>query len=355
MNLYEYGWNRGWEEDFAGYRDAGFCPGRISCEHRGAFTVMTEEGEIFATISGRLQYEAASRRDMPSVGDWVALNCGDESGRGVIQAVLGRNSSLTRKASGTVAEEQIVASNVDVVFIVSGLDGDFNPRRLERYLTLVYDSGAIPVLVLNKTDLVEDVQSLVDQVGQIAYGVPVIPMSAREHENIQSIKEQLQQGMTGVLIGSSGVGKSSIINALLGEDVLRTTDVREDDSRGRHTTTRRQMFLLPQGGVLIDTPGLREIQLIADESALNKTFEDIAEIAEQCRYRDCSHQGEPGCAVQIAVADGTLPSERYESYHKQQKEINHHRRQGDIHLQIEEKRKWKTIMKSLKHHPKYKK
>jgi len=268
--------------------------------------------------------------------------------------VLPRRSAFIRKAAGNRTDEQVVAANVDTVFLVSGLDHDFNPRRIERYLTLSCSSGAAPVILLNKADLCENREGILAETESVARGVPVLLVSATKGEGIAKVLEYLPAGTTGALLGSSGVGKSALINALIGRNILKTQPVREKDSRGRHTTTRRQLVPLPNDAVLIDTPGMRELQLWADEEALDHSFGDIEGYSPGCRFSDCSHTGEPGCAVQQALADGHISVERFESYLRQRKELGHLRIQQDVRLQIGEKKRWKAIMRTMKDHPKWK-
>jgi len=310
--------------------------------------VLSPEGERLARIAGRLRHSAQSRADFPAVGDWVAVEAPASGGDSRIRAVLPRATQFSRRAAGNPTEPQVVAANVDVVFLISGLDHDFNPRRIERYLVTAWDSGATPVVVLNKADLVDDLASYVAEAEASARGAPVVAVSARRPESMQALRAHLGRGRTAALLGSSGVGKSSIANALIGEDVLRTREVRASDSRGRHTSTNRQLVLLPGGGILIDTPGMRELQLWDTGEAVAGAFGDIEAIGEQCRFRDCRHVSEPGCAVIEAAAAGTLSAERLESYRKLQAEQKFQASQQDERARIEIKRAGKIGAKALR-------
>ena len=328
LTLEELGWTPRFAAAFEPYRAPGAAPARVSLEHTHIYRVIAPEGESLARVSGRLRHEAASRSAFPVVGDWVVVEAAAgtgplrDAGRDVarIRAVLPRTSHFSRRAAGNPTQEQVVAANLDVVFLVSGLDHDFNPRRIERYLVTAWESGAAPVIVLNKADLVEDPSAFVAEVAALAQGVPVIAVSAKRPESMHALRDYVSAGRTAALLGSSGVGKSTIANALIGEDLLRTREVRESDSRGRHTTTGRQLVLLPGGGILIDTPGMRELQLWETGESVGGAFADVESIGESCRFRDCRHAGEPGCAVVAAVAAGMLPEARLESYRKLQDE-----------------------------------
>ncbi len=277
---------------------------------------------------------------LPVTGDWVELR----PGTNVIDRILPRRTQFSRRAPGHQAVEQILAVNIDVVFVVTGLDGDYNPRRLERFLLLVNESGASPVLVLNKADVCSGLNCILNEVRSIAAGAPVRVISALLGTAIEQLSDMLSCGETAALIGSSGVGKSTIINRLLGHDFLRTSEVRESDSRGRHTTTQRELILMPGGWWLMDTPGLREVQLWASPKALDASFADVAALAAKCRFRDCTHHSEPGCAVRGAVDEARL-----HSFHKLQRELDYLARQTDINAAQAEKRRWKQIHKMMRH------
>ena len=347
MNLEEIGWTPALAEAFALHAGEGFAPGRVSLEHTHIYRVITNRGEVLARVSGRLRHQAAVRVDFPAVGDWVALDLPPNEGKATIGAILPRKSRFSRRAAGDPTEEQIVAANIDTVFLVAGLDRDFNLRRLERYLLVASDSGASPVIVLNKADLADDVDARLAEVRALAGGVPVHAISTRVDGAVDVLRAYLRPGQTGALLGSSGVGKSTIVNRLLGHDLLRTRDVRESDSRGRHTSSVRQLVLVPGGGVLIDTPGMRELQLWETAEGLAATFADIEERAEQCRFRDCRHRQEPGCAVRTAVETAEIAAARLESYHKLQDEQAHQARQIDARAQLDEKRRTRAATRAL--------
>ena len=331
MNLIDLGWNDFFERHFEKFRDQGLVPARIAQEHKGLYFIYCQYGELSARISGKLRHSVKSRAELPAVGDWVIVQARPDEHKASIIALLPRKSLFSHKAvlsggmpdSGGKTEQQVLSANVDTVFLVCGLDADFNLRRIERYLIVGWDSGANPVIILNKADLCSDIDEKIAEVESIAFGVPIHPVSATKNQGLENLQKYLSRGKTAVLLGSSGVGKSSIINKMLGQESLKVREVRAYDSRGRHTTAYRQMILLPDGGIVIDTPGMRELALWSNEQGLDKTFNDIAELALRCRFRDCSHQGEPGCAVQQALQDGTLNASRHKNYLKLQKELKH--------------------------------
>jgi len=344
--LSRYGWNETFAAAFTEHAGEGRVPGRVVLEHTHIYRVGTAEGEVLARVSGRLRHRATARPDFPAVGDWVAVEpVADSDAR--IHAVLPRVSRFSRRAAGDTTEEQIVAANIDVVFLVGGLDDDFNPRRIERYLVVAWESGARPVIVLNKADLVPDPARHLAEVEGVAPGVTVHAVSARQPETIEVLRQYVTAGRTAALLGSSGVGKSTIVNRLVGYDLLRTQDVRITDSRGRHTSTARQMVLLEGGGILIDTPGMRELQLWDSGDARGDAFADIEALAASCRFRDCLHRQEPGCAVRAAMASGGLSASRLASYQKLEAEREQQGRQRDARALLEDKRKSKIQSKAL--------
>jgi ribosome biogenesis GTPase len=306
-------------------------------------------GETLAEVSGRLRHRAAGPHDFPAVGDWVLLLVRPEEGWATIQGILPRRSRFSRKVPGSATEEQVVAANVDSVFLVAGLDGDFSPRRLERALVLAWESGARPVVVLNKADLGAGEERR-REAAAAAPGVPIHVVSARSGEGLGALDTYLVPGQTVALLGSSGVGKSTLVNRLLGGGLQPTAEVRVGDDRGRHTTAFRELLVLPGGGMIVDTPGLREIQLWGGEEGLGQAFPDVGDLAAACRFRDCRHEGEPGCAVLEALAEGRLAAERLASYRKLAAEQRQFALRHDQRLRQAEKRRWRSIHRLARRH-----
>jgi ribosome biogenesis GTPase len=323
-------------------------PARVAIHYRDKYILYGEGLEFQGQVSGKFEYNAKGLHDFPAVGDWVAVQPPQGGGMAIIQTILDRRSQFARKTAGSKTSLQVVAANADIVYLVSGLDDEINLRRIERYLTVAYESNARPIIVLNKIDLYPEYPVIVREVEGIAPGVDIVPISAKTEEGIERISSYLTMGITGALLGSSGVGKTTIVNDLLGESRYRTQEVRENDSHGRHTTTHRELVLLPKGGLLIDTPGMREIQLWGDAESLNASFSDIVELGLNCKFRDCRHEAEPGCAVNTALSEGVLDAARFESYKKLQKEIAYLARRKDDSLQREETKKWKKISREIK-------
>lgn len=349
--LEEYGWSEQFERHWD--NSEGQTPARVISEHRTGYRVLTEQAECKATVSGRLRHLAASHAELPAVGDWVAAQPTEDHCSATIHCVLPRKSKFSRKVAGARTDEQIVAANVDTVWIVSSLDQDFSLRRIERYLTLAWESGANPVVVLTKADLSNEVQRHIDEVESVSIGIPVHTTSSLRLEGLEELRRYFEDHATVALLGSSGVGKSSLINALAGTSLQQTAEVR-GDGKGRHTTTYRQLIRLKNGGLIIDTPGMRELQLWDGQTGLADTFGDIEEFAKTCRFTDCQHLGEPGCGVAEAIERGEITAERFESYQKLQRELAHLERKQDVFAQAEEKRRIKIAMKSMRDHPKYK-
>jgi ribosome biogenesis GTPase len=337
LNLHDLGFDDGFAASLEPYDNC--IPARVSAQHRGGHDVLTEHGELRVHVTGRLRHEAASAADLPAVGDWVALR--DEA----IQAVLPRRSAFLRKVPWSPTEAQVLAANLDTVFVVTGLDGDFNLRRLERYLTLAWESGATPALVLTKADLCGDPLGALLEVEQVALGVPAHIVSNVTGEGLDELAQYLRPARTIALLGSSGVGKSTLANRLLGQELQATKEI-ADDGRGRHTTTSRQLIRLPGGALLVDTPGLREIQLWDADEGIHEAFADVDELAAGCRFNDCAHLREPGCAVQAAIDDGLLPRERLQSYRALQRELKRLAMKQDARLRSEERKKWAARARS---------
>jgi ribosome biogenesis GTPase len=315
LKLQDLGWDAFFAEAFEPYEQDNLIPARVSARHHGPCELLSERGRLGGIPSGRLSDE-----ELPAVGDWVAIRPVDGERKAVIEAVLPRRSAFTRKEAWRRAVAQVIAANVDTVFIVTAFGGDLSPRRLERYLTAAWDSGATPVIVVNKSDLAEDPAAELLEVEPVAIGITVCAVSAVTGEGLTELEPYLGRGSTIALLGSSGVGKSTLVNRLAGQKLLATGET-SADGRGRHTTSHRELVPLPSGALLLDTPGMRELQLWADEEVLDTTFGEISELAAGCRFADCSHEHEPGCAIRVALADGSLSSERFASYRKLQREL----------------------------------
>ncbi|PKM93685.1 MAG: ribosome small subunit-dependent GTPase A [Firmicutes bacterium HGW-Firmicutes-1] len=343
-NLY----NLGLSEDIsneANQLDSTLFLARVSVQHKDMYKIITEDREIQAEVSGRLSYHASEIADYPAVGDWVLVDrIDDYGGNAIIHHILSRKSCFERKAAGDKYERQIVAANIDVVFICMSLNNDYNLRRLERYLSIAWDSRAKPVVVLTKADLCNDIESRLREIEEIAIGVNVVVASCLDADGYSHMIKYMEKRKTVAFIGSSGVGKSTLINKLMGQNVLVTNSLRNDD-KGRHTTTHRQLILLPQGTIVIDTPGMRELQIAGAD--LSMSFSDIEEYSNHCYYKDCNHENEPRCAVREAIEEGTLSLERYENYKKLQKEMLFEERKVTMTASQAEKEKIKDMMGSL--------
>lgn len=359
--LNQLGWGSFFEGEFRQLESDDWLPARVINQQKSLYTVQGEMGEMKATVAGRLRYHASGIDSYPVVGDWVAVAVQPREKKGIIQAIMPRKSSFSRKIaggrqrrSGGVTQEQVAAANVDTVFLVSGLDGgrNFNLRNIERYLTIAWNSGASPVIVLNKSDICEDVESWVKETEAIALGVPVHAVSAVSKSGLDELLSYVTEGSTVALLGHSGVGKSAIINALLNEERQQVGAVRAGDRRGRHTTTHRELILLPGGGAVIDTPGMREIQLWGEEEVLDNAFDDIEKLADNCRFSDCSHGSEPGCAVQEALQSGDIDEARFLSYERLKRELKYLAARRDDRVRLEEKEKWKKIAQWAKRYKK---
>lgn len=342
MTLHELGWNAYFAALWGECVQPGWVAARVVSQQRGLWRITGDFAESWAEASGTLRAASEAGGDWPAVGDWVAAEV-VAGGRPLIQTVLPRRSKFTRKVAGRRVEEQVIAANVDTAFVVMALDGDFNPRRLERFLAQCWESGARSVIVLNKTDDCDDVAARVAEVESIAAGVPIFAVSARTGDGLEALNSLLVPGQAIVLLGSSGVGKSTLLNHFLQRDAQAVRAVRESDSRGRHTTTSRELFALPGGALLIDTPGLRELQLWSAGEGVEQAFSDIEELAARCRYGDCGHTTEPDCAVQAAIAEGRLDPARLENQRKLQREQAFLQRKIDPEARQKQKDRTKVL------------
>lgn len=365
MDLRQLGWREFFDKEFEKYRERGFLPGRVAIENKHSYTLFTEEGAVEGVIPGKFLHKKTSIADLPKVGDWVAFRPvllerssseqlgGQETDKHgkpseksqiaddkvIIEGVLPRFSKITRKVPGKEHEEQILAANVDTAFLVHAFDQGINLRRLERYLVMVHDGGVKPVVLLNKVDLAKNYEQIVNDVKQIAGDTPVLLVSAKKLIGIDELKKFIKIGETVVFIGPSGAGKSSLINALYGEEIQATIEVRESDGKGRHTTTWREMIILPDGGLVIDTPGMREFHMWLADEGIQESFPEIFEIGANCKFRDCSHTVEKGCAVLDAVQKGIISKERHQSYVKLYEEIKYLNEEIKKHTYMMKKRR----------------
>ena len=354
MSLHVLGWNDFFERQWNSRANDGLKPARVVEEQKETYRVAGESGELASEVTGRFRHEASDRSAFPAVGDWVAIDPRPAEGKALIHEVLPRRAKLSRKAAGERAVEQILVANVDIAFVVMSLNADFNLRRLERYLGAIWESGAQPVVLLSKADLCADRQRAADEIASTAPIVDVHVLSAVTGEGLDALTPYIGLGKTVVLLGSSGVGKSTLINRLLGSEAQKTLEIRNSDDRGRHATSYRRLFLMPAGGVLIDTPGMREFQLWDGETGVDDVFDQISQLSANCRFRDCQHETEPGCAVLEAIADGTLDPARIGNYRKLRRELDFLDRRRDAAAQAEQKKLRKQRSRALRHHYKLK-
>lgn len=342
--LAHFGWGDFFESQILTMSSENLFIARVVNEEKNLYRVQVDkEKTIWATVTGKMQFEASSREDYPAVGDWVLVELPPGSDRAVVRFIFKRKTTLQRKKAGSGSDTQILATNVDTIFITTSVNGDLNFRRLERYLIFAWESGAMPVILLTKTDLCEDIESVLIEVEKAFHGVAVHTVNKDNFSNSTFFSDYLSGGKTAVLVGSSGVGKSTVSNYLIGEEVIATKEIREDDDKGKHTTTSRSMYESFYGGLIIDTPGMRELQFSSHEDGLDYLFQDIEELILRCRFNDCQHNNKKDCAVMSALDSGELDSARWKSFTKLQKEVRHELRKQDKRLLAEDRKSWKKL------------
>lgn len=347
-NLISLGWNNFFENEMKAYSDSELTPGRIIRVNKNNYIAATETGEITAELSGKFLFSAESKSEFPAVGDWTAMRLIPDESKGIIESVIKRKNKFSRKVTLNVTDEQVIAANIDFLFIVSSLNQEINHRRLERYLTLCYESNVTPVIVLTKSDLSDNTEGVLEDIKFIAGDTDVKAVSALYHTGISDLLKYFSGNKTVALAGSSGVGKSTLINCLSGMELLKVKEISDYKDKGRHTTSHRELILLSGGGMIIDTPGMRELQMWEGGDGLSETFSDIELLIGNCKFSDCRHETEPGCAVLEAMESGELDEKRYRSYLKLKKEIKYFERRKNVLDRLSEKRKWKKITKTVR-------
>lgn len=343
MTLESLGWNDYWNSQFLPFRQERLIPARVCVEHKELYHFFSQQEDGVARVAGRLRHSAMGRADFPAVGDWVAIEPGLSGGPGVIHAILTRKNRFSRKTSGETVDEQIVAANLDTLFLITSLNRDLNPRRIERYLAAAAAQSFRPVIILTKSDICDNADMVTSEIKNRFPHLAVHAISSVTGAGLAAIAGYLGVGQTVAMVGSSGAGKSTLVNRLMGEDRQEVREIRSDDDRGRHATTHREMFALPQGGLLIDNPGMRELQLWDENADVEGAFADIAALAATCRFADCSHHHEPACAVQQALAAGKLDSSHFDNFLKMQRELEYLQARQDPQIERERKEKWKRI------------
>ena len=346
INIKKYGFSKSFSNGIL--QDNQLTPARILSQEKGFYRIISDKGKKLAEVSGKFQFQTTVSSDYPAVGDFVLVNWNESGNSAIIESLLPQKSAFIRKAAGGSQQEQVVAANIDIVFLCMALNNDFNLRRMERYISIAWDSGAMPVVVLTKSDLCDDLEQKLAEVSTIAFGVDVLVTTSTEENGYEELLPFISEGKTIAFIGSSGVGKSTLINRLLGKELLKTNGLRNDD-KGRHTTTHRELFLLPSGGMVIDTPGMREFGMWDNDTGIERTFMDIEELAAQCKFRNCTHTNEPGCAIQKALTTGKLEINRWQSYQKLKAE-NDYMEDKESYMLAKGKRE-KQISKLIKKMP----
>lgn len=340
--LFHFGWTDFFENQLSDLGTSSLVPARVICEERNLYRVQLGFNQIYwAQVTGKMQFNAVNRGDFPAVGDWVMVDIPPQSDRAVIHHVLQRKTSIYRKQVGSTSDLQILSTNVNYAFITSSVNADLNFRRIERYLSVVWDSGCMPVIILTKADICEDIEAVIAETQLEFPGVDVYAVSKDDFENAEFLPRYLKEGSTSVFIGSSGVGKSTLVNFLIGADLIKTQEAREDDDRGRHTTTSRQLYASRFGGLVIDTPGMRELQLSDQADGVSQQFAEVEELMTRCRFGDCQHQTEPGCAINEALEHGVLTEDRWRNYLKLQAEVRHALRKQDKAIAAQDRKVWK--------------
>lgn len=356
MNLEDYGWNKVLQEEFDGISESDLTPARVSIRNKNNYLLLTENGEVTGELSGKMLYEIEDglvEGGFPCVGDWVAVRLFPDEGKAIIQKLLSRQSKFSRKEAGIKTVEQVIAANIDTVFLMMSLNKDFNLRRLERYIVLANESNVNSVIVLSKADLCDEADKMKQDVLSVSKDIPVHIVSSLTGDGLDELKQYFEDNKTVSVMGSSGVGKSTLINTLVGKERMKVDNITEYKDKGTHTTTHRELVLLPTGGLIIDTPGMREIQLWEGERGVEKAFEEIEALIENCKFSDCSHTNEPGCAIIEALETGELDEVRYNSYLKLKREAKYFERKNNKKEMITEKKKWKAITKSMRKFNKY--